>query len=521
MPAALALATLVPFYWISFSRAGTGPWNDDGLYAESAQSLAKGHGYRIPSLPGDPPQTKYPILFPAVLAVIWKIYPEFPANAWALKLVPLLATLGWLLATRRLVARLAESAVGTWAAILTAATPLVITLSTYLLADTLFAMLATLALIWAHDAQASTSTGTREAIFAAVFAALAYHTKTSGTAVILSILVVLAARRKWRASLCFGGLTAALCFSWISWQLSQRISSAGVYNSWQNYRSWQVLFNFTAHEKAVIVSTNAAALMHPPVFPAAFSMGKWVLPVGLITVLSIAFTGCVVIGFVAERKLTIAHAFFVIYTVMILLWAWPPWRFLSSLLPLAIYFAASGFGWVVSGAGARKIATAGLLCMSLAGLTLQAMTTSGAGVAPTDIFHTGLNWSAMVATAERISNLTAPDAVVLTSADSAVWLYGKRKAIREMDLFSSTELIYLRTPDLAERRWRDFAAFLVQHGITHIIDGPATDEVGDIRSGCIRAIERACPGAIGPGTDLGYGYKLLRVRPTRITGITR
>ena len=39
-----------------------------------------GDGYRIESLPGQPYQTKYPPLYPALLAGIWKLNPQFPAN---------------------------------------------------------------------------------------------------------------------------------------------------------------------------------------------------------------------------------------------------------------------------------------------------------------------------------------------------------------------------------------------------------------------------------------------------------
>ena len=38
--------------------------HDDCLYFVSAKSLADGGGYRIASLPGEPPQTKYPPLYP-------------------------------------------------------------------------------------------------------------------------------------------------------------------------------------------------------------------------------------------------------------------------------------------------------------------------------------------------------------------------------------------------------------------------------------------------------------------------
>lgn len=60
--------------------------HDDGLLFVSAKSLAEGHGFRIASLPADPAQTKYPILYPLYLSAIWKLNPHFPENLWLARL---------------------------------------------------------------------------------------------------------------------------------------------------------------------------------------------------------------------------------------------------------------------------------------------------------------------------------------------------------------------------------------------------------------------------------------------------
>jgi hypothetical protein len=61
------IAILFPAYWIAFRVPAVGINHDDGIYLVTAKALAEGEGYRIISLPMDPPQTKYPILFPAGL----------------------------------------------------------------------------------------------------------------------------------------------------------------------------------------------------------------------------------------------------------------------------------------------------------------------------------------------------------------------------------------------------------------------------------------------------------------------
>src|SRR5690242_5055246 len=57
-----------------------GQFQDDSIYFSTAKALAEGQGYKLISFPGAPPQTKYPILYPALLSYVWKLNPNFPAN---------------------------------------------------------------------------------------------------------------------------------------------------------------------------------------------------------------------------------------------------------------------------------------------------------------------------------------------------------------------------------------------------------------------------------------------------------
>lgn len=54
-----------------------GAYHDDALYVITAKALAHGQGYRLINLPGAPMQTKYPILYPALLAMSGKSGPIF------------------------------------------------------------------------------------------------------------------------------------------------------------------------------------------------------------------------------------------------------------------------------------------------------------------------------------------------------------------------------------------------------------------------------------------------------------
>lgn len=60
--------------------AAFGSHADDALYFASAKSLAQGHGYFLPSFPIRLKASKYPKLYPLLLAGVWKLDPQFPGN---------------------------------------------------------------------------------------------------------------------------------------------------------------------------------------------------------------------------------------------------------------------------------------------------------------------------------------------------------------------------------------------------------------------------------------------------------
>jgi hypothetical protein len=79
------------FSWWNRDMPQLGLHHDDSIYWVGAKALATGQGYRILSYPGDPFQTKYPPLFPALLSLAWVVDPVFPHNLrWA-------ALLAWLM----------------------------------------------------------------------------------------------------------------------------------------------------------------------------------------------------------------------------------------------------------------------------------------------------------------------------------------------------------------------------------------------------------------------------------------
>lgn len=84
----VALGALLVLYAFAALRvnpvAAFGLRADDALYFASAKSLAQGRGYFLPSFPVQLHASKYPELYPLMLAGIWKLDPYFPDNVtWA------------------------------------------------------------------------------------------------------------------------------------------------------------------------------------------------------------------------------------------------------------------------------------------------------------------------------------------------------------------------------------------------------------------------------------------------------
>ena len=121
-----------------------GLWQDDATYLATARSLAEGSGYRHIEIPGEPLQTKYPILYPALLAGAFLLHPDYPDNLWLL-LAPGALMAGAFVALSLLYLRRVLEAPGPWVAVaigLAALSPEILSLVRFAMSDLPYACLA-------------------------------------------------------------------------------------------------------------------------------------------------------------------------------------------------------------------------------------------------------------------------------------------------------------------------------------------------------------------------------------------
>lgn len=255
----LVLAALAPSAYLAFELRAMphlGYYHDDSVYWTSAKSLAEGHGYRIASLPGEPYQTKYTPVYPALLAVIWKLNPNFPSNlplatllAWSL--FPLYLTMVWLILPQLGFAGWRRVAL--WLS--SALSPVAVVFSFSLMPELLFAPLLLGSILLAEKASERADSRWL-ALFAGALGALAYLTKSIAGPLIVSVPVCFLLRRQWRNAILFATamLPAPLVWQgWMSHHLSRLTDLATLY--YTNYVGYQ-LYNVPWRDLPIVVWHN-------------------------------------------------------------------------------------------------------------------------------------------------------------------------------------------------------------------------------------------------------------------------
>ena len=408
-------------YYTMLLAPAVGTYHDDGVYAVTAKALANGQGYRIISMPGEPWQTKYPILFPALLALIWRIAPVFPDNVVWLRMVPLASSAAWLSLSWLLLRRLgASKSIAAVLVVLVATTQLVAFLSTALLSETLFAALVTAALLVLT--RNHRGCGTRfDGFFAGLLLGAAVITRAAGVAPAAAGLIALALSRHWRACVQYCLAIAAFALPWIIWVLT-RGSAAGAeaYYTALNYGSWNIVGSYEPAAKVGVFVTNLLRLAVAPLvfwgikLPTSAALGAAVLfVVFLVRGLWRAWREPAALAATASLLLT-------------MLWVWPPIRFLIPIAPILLWYTYIGAG------KPRRLgaALAAVLCfVSAVHLWNLADEAEKKGATWTQSDYAD-QWGATRSLLDWVSANTSKETVLAGNLDPQYFLYTGRKSIR-------------------------------------------------------------------------------------------
>jgi hypothetical protein len=325
----LFLIVLIPsahFAWKNRSMPQFAYLHDDGILFASAKSMTA-NTYRIASLPDQPPQTKYPPLYPLYLSVIWRLNPNFPGN------LPLATFFSWLLLAAYLALAWAWyrqnqlSATRSWLLLaLLGLNPYMIWFGSMLFSDIFFSCLLLATLLVLHRG------GVRMAIAAGLLAGCAYLSRTSGIALLVAVPAWLLFKRDSRRAAAFAGAMLPAIIGWSAWtRLHSTHPSDFSIMYYTDYVSYLRLT--TWRDLPVMIWKNADQLLYSigsMVLPRAFDapLVKQVIAVAMIS-------GTVRL---VRRGFGIPYALFALVSSGILLiWNFPSTeRFILPIFPLLL-----------------------------------------------------------------------------------------------------------------------------------------------------------------------------------------
>jgi len=450
-------------------RALVGVFYDDGIYLALARSLAEGHGYRHLYLPLAPAAVHYPVLYPALLAALWKVWPSFPANvalfraANAVFMGLFAAGSAWYLG-RRVGLRPWASALLVAAA--ATAIPM-LAVATVLFSEPLFLVL-TVAACWTADV-AGTAAGRRALVLAALaglLAGLAVLCRSIGVAVVAGVVLALLRGRRWRVALA-ALVPAMLCLApWAAWVSAHRGGIDPAIAA--NYGSYGA---FLTQGGLRWLSARSVLDLARPL--GAITLG--ILPLAARAVVGVLAAPILATGLVVlARRAPAAGWMTVVYLAIVFLWPYGPDRFLWGILPWLAFAFVLGVRELVSasfrrpgpeGVAARVLVLGvavavmgGFAAFQVRGFVTGAATEEQTGISET--MTTVLSW---------VRSSTDTSAVIAGEDEALIWLYTGRRAVPSYVWRVRGRAAESLGPD-SLRSW------LTRAGATHLVlTGPGSD----------------------------------------------
>ena len=426
------MVLLLPSAWLAWEYRDMpqlGWPHDDGIYFAGAKSIAAGQGHTIPHLPGAPAQTKYPPLYPLLLAPVWWLAPQFPQNlpiatlfAW-LAVPPML----WLclLLFRRL--GFPEWAGWTMTAML-AINPYLTLFGRSLRSEIPFTVLLLGAVLVAG----------RSAPLAGLMAGLSYLTRTAGLPLLLGMPLVYASKRQWREAVLFTLTMLPFVAGWAFWQREHKPGGEDPYILYYLDYVWYEFYNVDRHNLLTVLYENldvAIGAMAVPVLPFIGNFADKMLAQALAIGSVIG-----VVRLAREREDARAYAVYALLSsVMLVMWHVPPnGRFFFPIFPLLLagFFteckqvSAMLQSAYRSGTQRRAALAFASVLLILFGYTVWNNVVLAAEIAPEGAQQEIRMTRDMTACATRIESELPRDAAILTDNDPLLYLQTGRTAMR-------------------------------------------------------------------------------------------
>ncbi len=323
---------------------------DDTIYFSSARALAEGKGYILPSVPGMPPATKYPILYSWLLSWIWRWDPSFPHNLWSATGLNILFGFGFLAGAW---AFLSKAGTGEGKALVLTAFcalhPAILFHSVNLLPEIPFAALC----LWAMVSAANAVREGRpwlSALTSGVLSGISVLLRVLGAPITAGLFLVILFKAGWRRSAIFAAGALPFLTGWL-WRVlavpaaHPPLDSSACGQVWRI--GWLYYTNYVEFWKAdVLASHTFWHMLQSNVVALVLQPGSYFIKPLLIDSPILRFVPALIVSAgvlrgviwrVGRGKWQPCHAALIFFAVTVAIWNYPAMeRFFLPFLPLFV-----------------------------------------------------------------------------------------------------------------------------------------------------------------------------------------
>ncbi len=501
-----------------------GRLHDDGLLFASAKGLAAGEGFRILSLPEQPAQTKYPVLYPLYLSLVWKLNPHFPANLWTARLSSwilfvICLALSWIFFRKE---GFSESRTMILVALL-GLNPYMILFGTNTFSEVFF-------LCWLLGVFLLARFKTVQmALLAGAAAGCAYLSRTAGVALLISMPAWYAWRRESRRAIQFAAGMIPFILGWMLWSREHIIHTAD-----------HTLIYYTDYVKMEFLTVgfdNLHIVLWKNLDGFLYGMGGLAipqvigfLPVKILTqVVGVAMISGAVRLF--RRGIAVQYSFFALLSsLMLIAWHFPPTeRFVLPLCPLllaGLLTELEHIGKMLKTAfrhkdiGQRVVAAGMAACV--AAIVIGALVLQGF-MSFSYLYDSANQYRAKLAGMREayawIATNVPDSSTVLSNEDPLLYLYSGRRG-HWVPTFPRAWYANDRASTIAT--YRDIAAYCRSHGFEYFYSTPDDTSRWGADPEEVEAVRRA----VEENPELKPVFKstfgtVYWVRPQQRTGVSR
>jgi hypothetical protein len=369
-----------------------GLFHDDAWYILLGKALATGQGFTLINSPSAGILPSYPPAFPALLSLIFRLQPNFPANLWLLKLPSIISlclsgilVYYYLVRVHKMSWQLALAI-----SLATMLTPALVFLATSTLMSEIFFMflqMATLVLAEKSLRTMNKKMGWLMLILAAGFGSIAFLTRSIAVGLVAAIAVYYLLKKRFAFALAFSLLVCLLVGPWLVYKKRHAPTPAQVFEQkgyiMQDYATqfWQRMagdeYSGTITYRGLpmrmlrnlweVLGREVGGFLAPVLYRTppesemeSFGMtGMMGMATDSMIISSILSAFCVIgLVIVIRERLTLSELAFLFTLPIVLSWGWAPFRFLMPFIPFIILYFAVGINgvwrWISSLLGLAK-----------------------------------------------------------------------------------------------------------------------------------------------------------------------